>query len=679
MEYAMNVRTLFLTACFALTSIAASAQNATFEKRAYGEIGSQFHADFNNDGREDFILSPATVDGTGFRVALSTGDGTYGAPMAVPGQKGMTGFAVGDFNQDGKADVIAIGGGHDFYTYYGHGDGTFSAPIDNVTSANVGAIAAGDFNHDGRVDLAFIADGGQGVGTLNIYFANRGGGWTVGPHLAGLYCCQLLQTGDFDGDGKADLLVEVHDMGTGLQILYGDNTGRFSIVSITDLNRGIYYEVRDANGDGISDLVGSDWVYTTNGQNLRPTMQIIYGHSGRTFSQQILTFTRCNNGMPAETADVNGDGLTDLIFVEESSCDGGNGDAVVATRNADGTYNAPQVVDSPGDEMFGVTVLRADRDTKPDVAAFYSAKGTPATDVLLNNTATGTFPGCAAPNAFRGISVCSPPTNGVTVASPITFSIGAATQTPGRKVELWIDGVKRSEQLKQQFSRYAYFDLKELPLENGNHSVTVYTAGIDNLLQKTSFTFYAGNRTGECAVPSASTAVVICFPENGSTVSTPVQVSARGGSAVTTMEVWVDGTKRIQNSGNSVESSLSLGGGTHKMTVYGRNSSGVVGKATSTFTVGGGTTCAQPSSATATVICSPQNGSTVSSPVNIQARGGSSVNFMEVWVDGTKRFQTSGNSVSTSLSLAAGTHHLSVFGKNGSTVLSKVVSDFTVQ
>ena len=577
----MKVRTLLFALCFALTSIAVSAQNATFDKRAYGGIGSQVHADFNNDGREDFILLPATEGGTGFRVALSTGDGTYGVPIAIPGPKRMSVFAVGDFNQDGKADVIAVGGGPDFYTYYGHGDGTFSAPIDNVTSANVGPMAAGDFNHDGRVDLAFITDTGQGVGTLNVYFANAGGGWTVGPHLAGVYCCHVLQTGDFDGDGKADLMVEVHDMGTGLQILYGDNTGRFSVASVGDLNHGIYYEVRDANGDGISDLVGSDWVYTTNGQNLRPTMQIIYGHSGRTFSQQVLTFTRCNNGMPADTADVNGDKLTDLVFVEENSCDGGGSEVVVATRNADGSYNAPQVVDSPGDEISGVTVLRADRDTKPDVAALYFAKGTSATDILLNNTATGTFPGCAAPNAFRGISVCAPTTS---ATSPVHFSIGAATQTPGRKVEVWVDGAKKAEQLKQQFSRYAFLDAN-IALAAGTHNVSVYVAGIDNLLQKKSFTFTVGSSSGTCTQPTTTTATVICSPANGSSVTSPVSVQARGGSSVTFMEVWVDGTKRFQTSGNDLSTSLTLAAGSHHLSVFGKSGSTVLSKAVSDFTV----------------------------------------------------------------------------------------------
>ena len=69
----------------------------------------------------------------------------------------------------------------------------------------------------------------------------------------------------------------------------------------------------------------------------------------------------------------------------------------------------------------------------------------------------------------------------------------------------------------------------------------------------------------------------------------------------------------------------------------------------------------------------------MSSPVTIQARGGANVTFMEAWVDGTKRAQGSGNSIFTSLSLAAGSHRLSVYSKNGTGVLSKAVSDFTVK
>jgi hypothetical protein len=180
------------------------------------------------------------------------------------------------------------------------------------------------------------------------------------------------------------------------------------------------------------------------------------------------------------------------------------------------------------------------------------------------------------------------------------------------------------------------------------------------------------------------TEVDICSPAAGSTVTSPVQITIQGNTNVDTIEAWVNGTKVAQqfNAGGSplLNASVPLANGSYTLAVISKSHGIVLNRNFETFTVSGSSVgaCGQPSSATATVICSPANGSTVSSPVSIQARGGSSVNFMEVWVDGTKRFQTSGNTVSTSLSLAAGSHKLTVFGRNGTPVLSSAVSTFTV-
>jgi hypothetical protein len=564
-----------------LGSSFAFGQNPTFEKRSYGPIGSAYHADFNNDGREDFVDGPLTSGTPGFRATMSTGDGTYGSAVAVAGPKAFRQFAVGDFNQDGNADVITTGGDNHLYTYYGHGDGTFSAPLDNVTSQNVGPLSAGDFNHDGRVDLAFLTRDNA----LHIYFANSGGGWTVGPTTAGVYCCQLLQTGDFDGDGKADLVAEVHDMGTGLQILFGDNTGHFTIVQPSQ-NAGIYYEPRDVNGDGITDMVGVIWVYTTHGDTNTQQMHVIYGNRTRTFSEQMYTFAKCLADDPPTVADFNGDGLPDVLLREQDNCIGSYPDhLVVATRNSDGSYNPEQEIDLANDTyMYGIEAVRSNRDTKPDIAvARFGTNNAVGTDILLNNTATGAFPGCAAPNAFRGINVCGPAA-GATAASPVRFSIGAATMTPARKVEVWVDGVKKAEQLKQEFSRYAFFD-GDIPLTAGSHNVSVFAAGVDNLLQKKSFTFTVGSGGGTCSAPSSATGTVICSPTSGSTVSSPVSVQAKGGSSVKNMEAWVDGVRKYAGTGNTVSLSLSLAVGSHKLTIFSKNGSTVLSSAVSNFTV----------------------------------------------------------------------------------------------
>jgi hypothetical protein len=681
----MKVRTSLSLACLLVLGASGFSQSVSFERRTYSNLGG-VHADLNNDGREDFIHGSPTQGARVFQVVLSTGDGVWGAPQNTPVPDADPNFfAVGDFNGDGKADVIVTNGTNYLYEYFGNGDGTFRVPIlyGFPSGQRILQALVGNFNQDSRPDLVFAysTDPNGSAVDMQVYFGNSDGGFTPGPITTNIPSWgSAFAVADFDGDGKADVYSEYYDgySGSFAQVLFGDGAGHFPARVQVD-QEGQYAEPRDVNGDGKMDLLAIPFYFSTNGSLYYPYVIALYGSSSRTFTRKHINFSQCLQSQVPEVADLNGDSIPDFIFVERSNCDEDFDPAtykfVVATGRSDGTFDPEQTLGT--DYVYLQTILRANRDTKADVLVSRTLdSGAQEFDVLLN-TATGTFPGCAAPNGFRGINVCSPPTNGVTVASPITFSIGAATQTPGRKIEVWIDGVKRSEQLKQQFSRYAYLDLKGLPLENGNHNITVYAAGFDNLLQKTSFTIFAGNSGGECAVPAGSTTVVICFPQNGSTVSSPVRVAASGGTAVTYLEVWVDGTKRFTSTNdNRVDTFMNFGNGSHQMTVFGRNSSGVVGKATSTFTVSN-STCAQPTSATATVICSPANGASLGSPVTVQARGGSSVNFMEVWVDGTKRFQTSGNSVSTAVALGAGSHKMTVFSRNGTTVLSSAVSTFS--
>jgi hypothetical protein len=82
-----------------------------------------------------------------------------------------TPVAVGDFNGDGKLDVVATAGspvwsggsGFTLSLLLGNGDGTFAAvsvPTDftyGLTIDDFPTVAVADFNNDGKLDLAFAA------------------------------------------------------------------------------------------------------------------------------------------------------------------------------------------------------------------------------------------------------------------------------------------------------------------------------------------------------------------------------------------------------------------------------------------------------------------------------------------------------------------------------------------
>ena len=103
-------------------------------------------------------------------------------------------------------------------------------------------------------------------------------------------------------------------------------------------------------------------------------------------------------------------------------------------------------------------------------------------DVLLNTraVANGT---CQSP-APIGIHVCSPKPN-QTVSSPVTFAFSATSFYPIRKMEVWIDGKKRSETY-EVFANEGFAKLK-LTLAAGTHRVALFSGGFDGTVQHTSY------------------------------------------------------------------------------------------------------------------------------------------------------------------------------------------------
>ncbi|MGZ4987429.1 MAG: Ig-like domain-containing protein, partial [Limisphaerales bacterium] len=169
-----------------------------------------------------------------------------------------------------------------------------------------------------------------------------------------------------------------------------------------------------------------------------------------------------------------------------------------------------------------------------------------------------------------------------------------------------------------------------------------------------------------CSAPT-SAGVHVCAPVAGGTYSSPVQITATGRGAsgtVNHMEVWIDGVKKGQYSGNSVNTALAVAAGAHRVVVVEVDSKGAFQKSASVnFTIGTSSGCSAPSSP-GVKVCSPVAGSTYSSPVKISAvaTGASgSVSRMELWIDGKKISNYTGASINTSVSsVATGSHHVTV-------------------
>jgi hypothetical protein len=183
--------------------------------------------DFNGDGKLDLVAT----ENAGAAVLLGNGDGTFtpapSSPTAVDGQPLQV--VVGDFNRDGKPDLAVLSWNHTVSVLLGHGDGTFAtAPGSPIAlgPGTPGRVAAGDFNRDGKLDLA-ISNLTQG--TVSVLLGNGDATFTPAPGspiaLGGMP--SELAVGDFNGDGKPDLAVG-NAPSKGLSVLLGRGDGTFS-------------------------------------------------------------------------------------------------------------------------------------------------------------------------------------------------------------------------------------------------------------------------------------------------------------------------------------------------------------------------------------------------------------------------------------------------------------------
>jgi hypothetical protein len=410
-------------------------------------------------------------------------------------------------------------------------------------------------------------------------------------------CCvfpQLL-VGDFNGDGNVDAAfasgwgAPQGYYGTRLRVLSGDGDGNFSLISNDEDDDILNLSAADVNGDGISDLVGTAVNFDDDTNNILPWLDVYYGQSNGGMTSARIPLEQYGVGQLA-VADFNGDGIPD-IAVFETDCgsvlDGCTLTSAATIHVISGPTNggpgfdltASKLESSPG----SLLALRGNRDTKADLV-YGNTPSNSTTFFTLLNTTTGNFPTCAAPNTAVGIAQCSP-TASSTVTSPVNFSVGAAASQPIRKIDVWVDRKKQFEQFAGAFfSNYAFLNAS-LPLAAGSHRVSVIAYGWDNS-QVSKTTTITVKATSSCSAPT-SAGVHICSPTSGSSVSSPVLVTATSKvtGTIASTQLWVDGVKKVSSAASTLTTSITLAAGSHRFAVIATNTAGQKWESTVTATV----------------------------------------------------------------------------------------------
>ena len=398
-------------------------------------------ADFNGDGKLDLAVADngnyLAGDNGGISVLLGNGDGTFQPAQLVNGGNNPTFLAAGDFNGDGKTDLVVSGlgtllsGGNGNLTILlGKGDGTFQSPITLNAGLNPSAIAQGDFNGDGKLDIAVLDFGtfSGNNGAVDVLLGNGDGTFQppmlLNPRSVLAAVPVAIVASDFNGDGRLDLAVVSSDFNSpatsAVSVFLGNGDGTFQapvFYGIPQIPTSL--AAGDLTGNGKIDLAVSSFVLNPGLPQAASSIQVLSGNGDGTFqtSQDVsLTYA---DGAPnlnsnfswcsaegvsiwrgigiclpvsLQVADFNGSGKGGLVGIGGVPYGGlfvlpGNGDGTfegILRYPAPADYNWP----SPGGGGAGLAIADFNGDGKLDMVStfqgdFYNA---PNVTVLLNQT-----------------------------------------------------------------------------------------------------------------------------------------------------------------------------------------------------------------------------------------------------------------------------------------------------
>ena len=202
--------------------------------------------DFNGDGKSDLVVANSYP--SSLTVLLSSGGGTFGAYDVVNvGPNSINDLAVGNLNRDAKPDIVAVNGGTSVWVILGSGDGGLDQPVEYPIGQKAGYVGLGDFNGDGNPD---IVTSNTNNSELSILLGNGDGAFGPAMDVAPGGRPFKVASGDFNGDGNEDLAVSFFG-GSRIAVLEGQGDGTFGPPTsyfAGDSSSDIF--VGDFNGDG---------------------------------------------------------------------------------------------------------------------------------------------------------------------------------------------------------------------------------------------------------------------------------------------------------------------------------------------------------------------------------------------------------------------------------------------
>jgi len=266
--------------------------------------------DFNNDDKLDIAV--VSYPGDSITVWLGNGNGTFPTSRVTSFTVNYNwpGISVGDFNHDGKLDVVVATYGPRILR--GHGDGYFDLFTNYDNGAGCFDVATENFNNDTNLDFVTA---NYSSSSMSVFLGGGDGGFPAHTNYSGASSeyHYAVAVGDFNNDGLPDLAtVNYYANSVSVRTNNGDGTFGAETNFSTKALQPSALAVSDFNGDGNMDIL-------TANTAINAALSILSGNGNGRFDTAVTNFTGLGKWAPSRSicvADFNGDGRPDIASTQ---------------------------------------------------------------------------------------------------------------------------------------------------------------------------------------------------------------------------------------------------------------------------------------------------------------------------------------------------------------------------
>ncbi|HVR75042.1 MAG TPA: FG-GAP-like repeat-containing protein [Planctomycetota bacterium] len=273
--------------------------------------GALAAGDMDQDGDMD-IAAADRADGR-LAVLLNDGQGVFAPPVLLETSiQSLEHAVLADLSGDGRLD-LAVMSTDAAAILPGTGRGAFSAPVRFAFEAGANAVAslaAGDFDQDGDLDLIAGLESGAHPGLVLV---NGGRGLIVARAILSQVEDVPLAARDLDGDGRCDVVTRSTEEGH-ITVLWNSDTEDSPALTFERRNQSLGFEphasvLEDLDGDGDLDLAVTDGEWNVN--------VLSNMGNGSRWSMRTYSLQHANELISLSALDLNGDGSLDLVSADE--------------------------------------------------------------------------------------------------------------------------------------------------------------------------------------------------------------------------------------------------------------------------------------------------------------------------------------------------------------------------